>query len=52
MVKPCSYSNSRMRRIKQHFVMLIVAAVAAPLDRLQLGEFLLPVAQHVRLHAA
>src|SRR5512134_1580887 len=37
---------------EQHFVVLVVAAVAAPLDRLQLGEFLLPVTQHVRLHAA
>src|SRR5690349_4772655 len=37
---------------EQHFVVLVVAPVAAALDRLQLGEFLLPVAQHVRLHAA
>src|SRR5690606_29196455 len=28
---------------------LVVAAVASPLHRLELGEFLLPVAQHVRL---
>src|SRR5688500_1584126 len=31
---------------------LVVAAVAATLDRLELRELLLPVAQHVRLHAA
>src|SRR5215471_17990799 len=31
---------------------LIIAAVAAALHRLQLREFLLPIAQHVRLHAA
>ena len=38
-----------MRRIKQHLVVLVVAAVAAALDRLQLRELLLPIAQHVRL---
>src|SRR5512134_3110916 len=37
---------------QQHLVMLVIAPVAAPLDRLELGEFLLPVAQHVRLHPA
>src|SRR5690606_27901044 len=37
---------------QQDFVMLVVAPVAAPLDRLELGEFLLPIAQDVRLHAA
>src|SRR5574340_117898 len=37
---------------QQHFMMLVVAAVAAPLDGSELGELLLPVAQHVRLHAA
>src|SRR5688572_2947074 len=37
---------------EQHLVVLVVASVAAALDRLQLGEFLLPVAQHMRLHAA
>ncbi|MNR46725.1 hypothetical protein D3C85_1657300 [compost metagenome] len=37
---------------QQHFVMLIVAAIAAPLDRLELGEFLLPVPQDMRLDAA
>ena len=31
---------------------LVVAAVAAALHRLELREFLLPVTQHVRLHAA
>src|SRR6476646_6051199 len=30
---------------EQHFVVLVVAAVAPPLDGLQLREFLLPVAQ-------
>ncbi len=34
---------------QQHFVVLVVAAVAAPLHRLQLREFLLPVTEHVRL---
>ena len=34
----------------QHDVtLLVVAPVAAPLDRAQLREFLLPVAQHMRL---
>src|ERR1700679_3615607 len=36
----------------QHVLALIVAPVAAPLDRFELREFLLPVAQHVRLDAA
>src|SRR5262249_39617037 len=36
----------------QHVLPLIIAAIAAPLDRLQLRKFLLPVAQYVRLHAA
>src|SRR5258706_4621366 len=37
---------------QQHFVMLVVAPVAAALDRLELRELLLPVAQDVRLHPA
>src|SRR5687767_5681931 len=37
---------------EQHLVVLVAAPVAAPLDRLELGEFLLPVTQHVRLHPA
>ena len=37
---------------QQHFVMLVIAAVTAPLDRFELGEFLLPVAQHVRFDTA
>src|SRR6185369_3930187 len=37
---------------EQHLVVLVVAAVAAALHGLQLGEFLLPVAKHVRLHPA
>src|SRR5512139_2767956 len=37
---------------QQHLVVLIVAPVAAPLDRAQLGEFLFPVTQHVRLDGA
>src|SRR5258708_37311621 len=37
---------------QQHFVMLVIAPVAAALDRLQLRELLLPVAQDVRLHPA
>ena len=32
-------------------MMLVIATVAAPLDRTQLGEFLLPVAQDMRLYA-
>src|SRR6185312_1458821 len=35
-----------------HVLALIVAPVAASLDGLQLREFLLPIAQHVRLDAA
>ena len=37
---------------QQHFVMLVLAAVAAPFDRPELGEFLLPVTQHMRFDAA
>src|SRR5690606_3445075 len=36
----------------QHVVALVVAAVAAALDRAEAGELGLPVAQHVRLHVA
>ena len=36
----------------QHVLALIIAAVAAPLDGFELREFLLPVAQNVRLDAA
>src|SRR3546814_6445292 len=36
----------------QHVVALVVAAVAAALDRAQAREFGLPVAQHVRLDVA
>src|SRR3954466_2521553 len=35
---------------QQDFVMLVVAPIAAALDGLELREFLLPVAEHVRLH--
>src|SRR4029077_1715475 len=35
-----------------HVVVLVVAAVAPALDRLELRELLLPVAQHVRLDRA
>src|SRR5262249_29887899 len=35
----------------QHVMALVIATVAASLDRLQVGEFLLPIAQHVRLDA-
>src|SRR6516165_4666539 len=35
---------------EQDFVVLVVAAVAAALDRLELREFLLPVTEHVRLN--
>ena len=34
----------------QHVLALIVATVATALDRLELGELLLPVAQHVGLY--
>lgn len=37
---------------QQHLMVLVVTPVAAPLDGPQLGEFLLPVTQHVGLHAA
>ena len=37
---------------QQHFMVLIVAAVAAALDRFELGKFLLPIAQHMRLDPA
>src|SRR5688500_6585116 len=36
----------------QHVVALVVAAVAAALDRYEAGKFGLPVAQYVRLHVA
>src|ERR1700752_801236 len=36
----------------EYVLALVVAPVAAPLDRLQLGELLLPIAQHVRLDPA
>jgi hypothetical protein len=49
IVKPCSVANPADQ---QHLVVLVVAAVAAPFHRLELGEFLLPIAQHIRLHAA
>src|SRR5690606_22117701 len=34
---------------QHHVVALIVAAVAAPLDRLELRKLLFPIAEHVRL---
>src|SRR5664279_914396 len=37
---------------QEHLMVLVVAAIAAPLHRLELGELLLPVAQHIRLDAA
>ncbi len=36
----------------QHVVALVVAPVAAPLDRLEVGELLLPIAQHMRFDPA
>ena len=36
----------------QHLMVLVVAAVAAPLHGAQLRELLLPVAQHMRLDVA
>jgi hypothetical protein len=35
----------------QHFMVLVVASVAASLHGTQLGELLLPITQNVRLHA-
>ena len=37
---------------QQYLVVLVVAAVAAPLHRLELSEFLLLITQHVRLDRA
>ena len=37
---------------QQHLVVLVVAAVATPLHGPQLRELLLPIAQHISLHAA
>ena len=36
---------------QQNFVVLVIASVAATLDRLELSEFLFPVTQHVGLNA-
>jgi len=36
----------------QHVVALIIASVAAPLDRFELGKLLLPVAQDMGFHLA
>ena len=36
---------------EEHLMVLVVAPVATPLHRLELRELLLPVAQHIRLHA-
>jgi hypothetical protein len=36
----------------EHILALVVASVAAALDRLQLRKFLLPIAKHVRFDAA
>src|SRR5258706_5857318 len=37
---------------QQHLVVLVIAPVAAPLDRFELRKLLLPIAQDVRLHPA
>src|SRR5882724_12674299 len=37
---------------EQYFMVLVVTAVAAPLDWFELGKFLLPVTQYMRFHAA
>ena len=37
---------------QQYLMMLIITSIPASLDRLELGEFLLPVAQHVRFDGA
>src|SRR5690606_11831544 len=36
---------------QQHFVVLIIATVAASLKRFELGKFLFPIAQNMWLHA-
>jgi hypothetical protein len=36
----------------QHVLALVIAAIAAPLDRLQLRKFLFPIAKHMRFDAA
>ncbi len=36
----------------EHILPLVITPIAATLDRLQLREFLLPIAQHVGFHAA
>ena len=36
----------------EHILALIVPPVAAPLDRLELGELLFPIAKHMRFDAA
>ena len=43
MVKPWSYSKSRIRRIIKHLVVLVVASVTPTLHRAQLRELLLPI---------
>ena len=50
----CGVKPHVLRYWEQEFtqLMLVITAVAAPLDRLQLGEFLLPIAQDVRLDSA
>src|SRR6266850_1174115 len=37
---------------QQDFVVLVIAPIATALDRLQLREFLFPIAKHMRLHRA
>src|SRR4051812_18538760 len=37
---------------EEHLVVLVIAAVAAPLERLELRELLLPVPQYMGLHPA
>src|SRR5690606_5208336 len=46
LVKQVAYAAN-----EQNLVVLVITAVAAPLDRLELGEFLFPVAKHMRLDA-
>jgi len=36
----------------QHVLSLVIAAIAAPLHRLELRKFLFPITQHMRLDAA
>ena len=46
LVQELSYAPDQ-----QHFMVLVVAAIPAPFYRFELGEFLFPIAKHMRLDA-